>query len=369
MVIYGVASYIILKRNMQSAVCVEGNIYEAGNIKSPFVLGIFHARIYLPVGLDENAREYILLHEQTHIKRCDHIIKLIAYFILCLHWFNPLAWVAFLLMSIDMEMSCDERVLKEIGGETKKDYSMSLLSLATERRFVQGSPLAFGEGDVKQRIKNVLNFRKPSRIIVVTAVVLAFALSIGFAVNRPVDNPTYLEIASLISASQEEVHQKIGFPQETFNGVNIFIINGKRISITYDENNHVNHINYNGEVVVNAPDTNNIVKEAELSTEPFLPAGHGNDTVDLSLGNLEVNAEELVGYRLYTNSTRISVSIPRGDYEGTIYLYDTQNLTDHIMQFELNQTTRSRTFTNLTSANIYLIRADGLDGCKITISD
>ena len=184
MFVYGIVSFVILKRKMRTATHIEANIYEAENIKSPFVLGVLKPKIYLPVGLSGQERNYILLHEQTHIRRHDHIVKFAAYFILCLHWFNPLAWVAFLLMGVDMELSCDERVLKEKGGEIKKNYSLSLLSLATERRFIGGSPLAFGEGGVKERIKNVLNFKKPSRVIIIVSVVLVVALSIGFAVNR-----------------------------------------------------------------------------------------------------------------------------------------------------------------------------------------
>jgi len=186
MFIYGVVSFVILKRKMSEAAHTEANIYEAENIKSPFVLGIINPKIYLPIGLSEQERSYIILHEQTHIRRRDHIVKFAAYFVLCLHWFNPLAWVAFLLMGVDMEMSCDERVLKEMGGETKKDYSLSLLSLATERRIVSGSPLAFGEGGIKERVKNVLNFKKTSRVIIVAAIALVAVLSVGFAVNKAV---------------------------------------------------------------------------------------------------------------------------------------------------------------------------------------
>jgi len=187
MFIYGVVSYIILKRKMSEAAHIETNTYEAENIKSPFVLGIFKPKIYLPVDLSEQERSYVILHEQTHIRRRDHIVKFAASFVLCLHWFNPLAWVAFLLMGVDMEMSCDERVLKESGGETKKDYSLSLLSLATERRIIGGSPLAFGEGGIKERVKNVMNFKKTSRVIIVAVVVLVTVLSVGFAVNRTSD--------------------------------------------------------------------------------------------------------------------------------------------------------------------------------------
>jgi hypothetical protein len=191
LLIYGVVSFFILKRNVGEAAHVEANIYESATIKSPFVLGVFAPRIYLPIGLSEQEKSYIVLHEQTHIRRHDHIVKFAAYFVLCLHWFNPLAWAAFLLMGRDMEMSCDERVLKEMGGETKKGYSLSLLSLATERRIIGVSPLAFGEDGIKERIKNVLNFKKTSRVIIIAAVALVAVLSIGFALNKT-NNASYM---------------------------------------------------------------------------------------------------------------------------------------------------------------------------------
>jgi len=178
---------------MQSAIPVEENIYETDLIQSPFVLGILKPKIYIPVNIPNQERDYIILHEQTHISRYDHLIKIVAYLILCIHWFNPFAWAAFILMGVDMEMSCDERVLKEVGEKTKKDYSLSLLSMATKRHLIGGSPLAFSEGGLKARIKNVLNFKKTTWIIVISAVVLTTALSIGLALNRTdrtVDNDT-----------------------------------------------------------------------------------------------------------------------------------------------------------------------------------
>jgi beta-lactamase regulating signal transducer with metallopeptidase domain len=184
MLIYGVVSFVILKRKMEKSAHIGSNIYEAEYIKSPFVLGVLRPKIYLPVGLSEHERGYILLHEQTHIRRHDHIIKFGAYFILCLHWFNPLVWVAFLLMGEDMEMSCDERVLKELGGDIRDDYSMSLVRIAAGRRILNGSPLAFGEGGMKERIKRVLNFKKPSRVVIVLAVAFVALFSVGFAVNQ-----------------------------------------------------------------------------------------------------------------------------------------------------------------------------------------
>lgn len=189
MLIYGIVSFFILKRKMRESIQIEENVYESENIKSPFVLGIFKPKIYLPINLSEGEKKYIILHEQTHIHRHDHIVKFVAYFILCLHWFNPLAWISFILMGADMEMSCDESVLREMGDETKKDYSMSLLSFATNRRIINGSPLSFGEGGIKERIKNVLNFKKASRLVIIVSVALVAIISLGFAVNKAFKEP------------------------------------------------------------------------------------------------------------------------------------------------------------------------------------
>jgi len=207
MLIYGVISFVALKGKMKEAAHCEANIYETTQIKSPFVLGVFSPKIYLPAALSEHERGYILLHEQTHIRRRDHIVKFAAYFVLCLHWFNPLAWLAFLLMSADMEMACDERVMRELGGDIRDDYSMSLVRIAAGRRIPCGSPLAFGEGGMKERVKRVLNFRKPSRIIIAVAVILTVALSVGFALNRASEN---------VNAASGEIYV---FPEENFASV------------------------------------------------------------------------------------------------------------------------------------------------------
>jgi beta-lactamase regulating signal transducer with metallopeptidase domain len=184
MLIFGVVCYIRLMYRMGSAIRVEGNLYETDGIQSPFVLGIFKPKIYIPLDLSEQEREYIIQHERTHIRRHDHIIKFAAYFILCFHWFNPLAWTAFRLMGLDMEMSCDELVLKNLGREIKKDYSMSLLSIAADRRVLRSTPLAFGENGVEKRVKNVLKSRKSSRIMVALSIAFVAVLSLGLMVSR-----------------------------------------------------------------------------------------------------------------------------------------------------------------------------------------
>lgn len=150
-----------LTKKLKNAVHDRDNIYLSDQIDTAFVLGAFRPKIYLPSYLGDTQRDYILLHEQTHIRRLDHMVKLAGFFVLLLHWFNPLVWIAFYASGKDMEMSCDEAVVKKLGNGVKKDYSTSLLSLATGRKIVGGTPLAFGEGDTRGRIKNVLNYKKP----------------------------------------------------------------------------------------------------------------------------------------------------------------------------------------------------------------
>jgi len=182
---YGLVSYFVLKSKMRRSAHSYGNIYIGANIQSPFVLGFLSPKIYLPSGLSKQESRYVIMHEQIHIQRFDHIVKFVAFSVLCLHWFNPLVWLAFRLMSRDMEMSCDERVLSEMGiEETKEGYSMSLVSLAMERRLAAGLPLAFGECGVSARVRNVLSFKKYSKLGNIAAVALVAMLSVGLMTNQ-----------------------------------------------------------------------------------------------------------------------------------------------------------------------------------------
>ena len=176
MVIYSVVSYILLSRKLIGAVPLRDNIYLADHIGSPFVMGFIRPKIYLPSSLSEQEQAYIILHEQHHIRRLDHVVKGLSFLALCIHWFNPLVWTAFVLSGKDMEMSCDEAVVKQLGEGIRGDYSASLLSLATGRRIIAGTPLAFGEGDTKSRIKNMLNWKKPKVWVTAVAAVACVAV-------------------------------------------------------------------------------------------------------------------------------------------------------------------------------------------------
>lgn len=183
LLLYSVISLIRLQNRLKNAVHEKENVYLAEHLDTPFVLGIFRPKIYLPAALSPEEKQYILLHEQIHIRRFDHVVKVLSFLVLCVHWFNPLVWVAFFLSGKDMEMSCDEAVIKRLGNDVKKEYSSSLLALATGRRIVSGIPLAFGEGDTKGRIKNVLNYRKPAFWVIVITVLLVAALCVGLMAN------------------------------------------------------------------------------------------------------------------------------------------------------------------------------------------
>ena len=183
MLLYSAGSYLKIRKRLLVVVPLRDNIFLADDIKSPFVIGLFRPKIYLPCNLEEKELEYIILHEQHHIKRLDHIIKALAFLALAIHWLNPLVWVAFTLASRDMEMSCDEAVIGKIGGDVRADYSASLLTLATGRRIIAGMPLAFGEGDTKSRIRNLANWRKPAFWVVLISVVACIALAIGLLTN------------------------------------------------------------------------------------------------------------------------------------------------------------------------------------------
>lgn len=187
LLMWAMVSYMRLRFKMDTAVLLEDNVYQSDQVRSPFILGFIHPKIYIPFGLDEGALRYILAHERCHLKRLDHLIKPFAFLLLAVHWFNPLCWLAFYLMGKDMEMSCDEKVL---SGEASvcADYSTVLLSFAANRRFPSPSPLAFGESGVRSRIKNALKWKRPRVWVTLLAAVLCAAVVAACAANPAQEN-------------------------------------------------------------------------------------------------------------------------------------------------------------------------------------
>ena len=179
----GMGQYLRLRKKLVGAVPLEQGIYWADYIDTPFVLGVFRPRIYLPSHIPAQELPYILAHERHHIRRCDHIWKLLAYCALCIHWFDPLVWVAFVLAGKDMEMSCDEAVIRQLGPQIRGDYSASLLRLATGKKRIAVTPLAFGQGDTKGRVLNMAKWKKPKVWVSLLCFLVCAAVLAACAVN------------------------------------------------------------------------------------------------------------------------------------------------------------------------------------------
>ena len=183
LIICAMVSAIKLHKLVREAVCVRGNIYICDAVKSPFILGIVRPRVYLPSALGEREKEYVLAHESAHLKRKDHWWKVLGYLLLCIYWFNPLCWVAYSLLCKDIELACDEKVARDMTFHEKKEYSKVLLSCAGQRSLIMVCPLAFGEVGVKERVKSVLNYKKPTLWIVIATAVVLVILAVCFLTN------------------------------------------------------------------------------------------------------------------------------------------------------------------------------------------
>ena len=172
-----------LKRKLATAILLRDNIYESEFVDSPFVFGVVKPNIYLPMHMDEGTAAYVIAHEHAHLARCDHWWKVLGYLVLALHWFNPLVWVAYILFCRDIELACDEKVVKGLDGAARADYSQALLSCAAPKRAVAACPLAFGEGNIKTRVKSALHYKKPAFWVAAAAVLAVVIVAVCFLTN------------------------------------------------------------------------------------------------------------------------------------------------------------------------------------------
>ena len=183
LLIYALAGVIRLHRSVREAIRYRDNSYVCDAVTTPFLLGVFRPRIYLPSALPQTEMDYVLAHERAHLKRGDHVWKTIGYLMLCVYWFHPLCWIAYLMLCKDIELACDERVIRDMSYDDKKEYSRVLLSCATQRRFVLSCPLAFGEVGVKERVKSVLNHKKATLGATILAVIVCVLVAVCFLTN------------------------------------------------------------------------------------------------------------------------------------------------------------------------------------------
>ena len=186
--VYTTISAITLRVKIGSAVRLSGNVFQSEYVKSPFVMGVFMPKIYVPFNMDSEAAELIIAHEQSHLRRKDHWWKPLGFLLLTVHWFNPLMWVAYAVLCKDIELACDERVIKSFDNEKRADYSRTLLEYSVNRGAVTACPLAFGEVGVKARIKSVLNYKKPAFWLVIASLIICIGVGVCFLTN-PVSEP------------------------------------------------------------------------------------------------------------------------------------------------------------------------------------
>ena len=190
MLLYAAISYCLLRRRLRTAVRSEGNVYESEAAKTPFLLGLFRPRIYVPFGLEGVQRESVLAHERAHIAHLDHLLKPLGFLLLCVHWFDPLAWAAYVFFSKDIELACDERVIRKLGEDARADYSQTLLDLSKRQRLISVCPLAFGSSNAKERVKNVFSYKKPAFWIMILAVLAIGATAVCFLTRPKTGEPT-----------------------------------------------------------------------------------------------------------------------------------------------------------------------------------
>ena len=181
--LYSAVSYWRLHRKVCEAVILRGNIYQSEKVCTPFVLGIIKPKIYLPYHMDSREMDHVIAHEQTHIRRKDHWWKPLGFLLLTIHWFNPLMWLSYVLLCRDIELACDEKVIGKMGNAQRADYTQALVACSVDRRLIAACPLAFGEIGVKERVKSVMNYKKPAFWIVLASVIVCAVIAVCFLTN------------------------------------------------------------------------------------------------------------------------------------------------------------------------------------------
>lgn len=199
LLVYSLISYGKLRFQVQSAMRYEKNIYVCDQVESPFILGLIRPKIYLPSGMEEEQLSYVLAHENAHLKRLDHWWKPLGFALLTVYWFNPLLWLAYVLLCRDIEMACDEKVISRMDSAGKRGYSEALIACSVHRRMVMACPVAFGELSVKSRIKGVLGYKKPALWVALAAILLCIVLAVCFLTSPLACEHTYE--SSILTAS------------------------------------------------------------------------------------------------------------------------------------------------------------------------
>ena len=280
MLIYTGVSYLVLKRKTAERLKTENGTFVCDKIDSPFILGVIRPEIYIPSDTPEDALSFITAHERAHIKRGDHLWKPLGFLLLSVHWFNPLMWIAYIFLCRDIEAACDEKVLKEMGTDVKKSYSNALISCSSPRKLITACPLAFGETAVRSRIKNILNYKKPTLWIIIIALIAGIILSVCFLTdpNTSSDNQFITE------TSYDGVYLTVDAIFKNADGDFVFDIkwhNETDHQVTYGEMYAINYIENGRNVLLNS--------EREFITIGYLLEPHSTANKQYTLSNIDLS--------------------------------------------------------------------------------
>lgn len=204
MLLYTAVSSLRIYRKVQEAALLKENLWLCDRVDTPFIFGIIRPRIYLPSTVSEQDMEYVIAHEKAHLKRRDHLWKPLGFLLLTVYWFNPVLWIAYILLCRDIELACDEKVIYDMGTEIKKSYSEALINCSVPRKLISACPLAFGEVGVKGRVKSVLNYKKPAFWVIVVAIIASIAAAVCFLTN-----PASNEVKNIESLTPDSITEEI----------------------------------------------------------------------------------------------------------------------------------------------------------------
>ena len=208
MLIYAVTTYMLIRKRVSTSVKIDPKVYECDDISDSFILGTISPKVYIPSSLSKEARQYILKHEFAHLSRHDHLWKTLGFLILSVYWINPLCWVAYILLCKDIEYACDEKVTKNIESDEKAEYCRILLENSMPRKMIAACPVAFGGADVKNRIKNVVNYKKPAFWITIASIMVCVGVGVCFATNKSSEPVNEQQVAEAGQVQAEQPVQK-----------------------------------------------------------------------------------------------------------------------------------------------------------------
>ena len=214
LVLYTLVSTLRLRHQVREAVRLQGNIYQSEQVASPFVLGILRPKVYLPYHMDSREAQHVLAHEQAHLRRGDHFWKPLGFLLLTIHWFNPLMWLSYAMLCRDIELACDEKVIRDLRREERADYMQALVACSVNRRRIAVCPLAFGETGVKERVKSVMNYKKPTLGVILLALALSVVLA-GCFLTDPKDTNSDRTAATASSSEEAAPDTADSAPEES----------------------------------------------------------------------------------------------------------------------------------------------------------